>query len=125
MSTKQAHMPVTATCDGTPIMSLSLANHSDIHTITVSGELDLSTAPLLTELVERVAADHPDQVIIDMANVTFFCAAGLNALIQAHKTITGAGGQLVLRAPSPQTKRILTITGDDRLFQPDTHDAEV
>ena len=100
MSTEQAHLPVTVTCDGTPIMTLDLTNHRDVHTITVSGELDLSTAPLLTDLVERVAADRPDQVIIDMAQVTFFCAAGLNALLQAHKMITSAGGQLVLRAPS-------------------------
>jgi anti-anti-sigma factor len=125
MSTEQAHAPVTVTCDGTPIMSLGLANHSDVAAITIRGELDLSTAPRLIDLVERVAAEHPRRVIIDMANVTFFCAAGITALLRAHEMITGAGGRLVLRAPSPQTQRILIISGADRLFPPDTNDAMV
>ena len=96
MSTEQVYVPVIVTCDGTPIMSLSLANHRDVAAITVSGELDLDTAPLLIDLVERVAAAHPDRVIIDMANVTFICAAGITALMRAHNMITGAGGRLVL-----------------------------
>jgi anti-anti-sigma factor len=116
---------MTVTCDGTPVLSLGLTNHSDVAVITVSGELDLDTVPVLTDLVERVAADHPDRVIIDMANVTFVCAAGLTALVKAYEMITGAGGRLVLRAPSPQTQRILIIAGADRLFQPDTNDAVV
>jgi len=120
MSTERVHVPVIVTCDGTPIMSLSVANHRGVAAITVSGELDLDTVPLLIDLVERVAAEHPDRVIIDMANVTFFCAAGITALVRAQEMITGAGGRLVLRAPSRETQRILIIGGADHLFEPDT-----
>lgn len=120
MSNQQTHVPDTASCDGEPIMSLDVTNHSDVAAITISGELDLSTAPMLTDLVDRVAADHPDRVVIDMAGVTFFCAAGLTALLRAHNTVSAAGGRLILRAPSRQTQRILTITGTDGVFQLET-----
>ena len=119
MSTEQIYVPVIVTCDGAPFMSLSLANHRDVAVITVSGELDLDTVPLLIDLVERVAAAHPDRVIIDMANVTFICAAGITALLKAQDMITGAGGRLVLRAASAQTQRILAISRADHLFRPD------
>ena len=125
MSIDQACVPMTVTCDGTPVLSLGLMNHSDVAAITVSGELDVDTVPVLADFVQRVAADHPDRVIIDMAKVTFFGAAGLTALLKASDMITGAGGRLVLRARSPQTRRILIIAGLDRLFQPDTNDAVV
>jgi anti-anti-sigma factor len=123
MSTQQPRVPVTVDVDGTPIMSLALANHRPVPAITVCGELDGDTAPRLTELVERVAAGRPEQVIIDLANVSFCCAAGVTALLRANDIITGAGGRLVLRSPSPQTQRILAITAVDRLFQPATSDA--
>lgn len=58
-----------------------------------------------------------------MADVTFFCAAGLNALLRANDIVTSAGGRLLLRSPSPQTQRILVLTATDHLFQPDTNGA--
>jgi anti-anti-sigma factor len=122
MSTQQPRVPVTVDVDGTPIMLLALANHSPVTAITVCGELDCDTAPHLTKLVERVAAGRPEQVIIDMANVSFFGAAGVTALLRANDIITGAGGRLRLRSPSPQTHRILAITAIDDLFQPSTSD---
>lgn len=121
MSTEQTHIPGTAVCDGQPIMSLALINNSNVAAITVCGEVDLSTAPLLTDLVERVVAEHPDRVVIDLANVTFFGAAGLNALLQAYEIVSATGAQLLLRAPSRPTKRILTITETDSILPVETH----
>jgi anti-sigma B factor antagonist len=123
MSTKQSRVPMTVALDGTPVMSLGLTTHGPVAAITVCGELDSDTAPHLTDLIERVAAGRPEQVIIDLANVSFFCAAGLNALLRANDIVTGAGGRLLLRRPSPQTQRILIITATEHLFQPDSHAA--
>ena len=123
MSTEQPLVPVTVDIDGTPIMWLGMANHSPVPAITVCGELDLDTAPYLTDLVEQVAACRPEQVIIDMADVTFLCAAGLNALLRANDIVTRTGGRLLLRSPSPQTQRILAMTATEHLIQPDTGDA--
>jgi anti-anti-sigma factor len=134
MSTDQIYIPTTDSCqgsasrpggsDGTPIMSLSLTSHADVAAITISGELDLSTTPLLTELVERVVArDRPVRVVVDLAGVTFFGATGVDALLLAHDTVAAAGGRLLLRAPSPCTQKVLTITDADRLFELDTSDA--
>jgi anti-anti-sigma factor len=85
--------------------------------ITISGEMDMGTAYLLTELVQHVAQQHPDQVVLDMAQVRFFCADGLRAVIQARDMIDAAGGQLILQEPSAAVLLVLTITGTDRLFE--------
>ena len=116
-------MPVRS--DGAPILSLCLADHGDIKVITVGGELDLDTAHLLTELVDRVADEHPARVVIDMADVTLLCAAGLSALLRARETIAAVGGRLVLLAPSAPTQKTLAITDTERVFEYDTATATI
>jgi anti-anti-sigma factor len=120
MSIQQMSVPVTVSSGEEPLLSLDLSSHGTVTVITVSGELDMSTAHLLTDLVKTVAASRPARVVVDMANVTFLSATGLGALITARDMILAAGGQLVLRAPSPRTRRILTITQTDCLFPRET-----
>jgi anti-anti-sigma factor len=120
MSIKLPSVVVPVSRDATPLLSLCLANHGDVKLIAIGGELDLDTAHLLTELVDRVADDRPARVVIDMSGVTFFCAAGLGALLRARETIAGVGGRIVLLAPSAPTEKILAITDTERLFEYDT-----
>jgi anti-sigma B factor antagonist len=105
--------------DGQRILSLRLTNDGGGPQIAVTGELDLSTAHLLTEVVERLASDGPATVKVDMANVTFFSAAGLTALLRACDTVTSRGGQLLVSKPSPMTRRILWMTGADLYLRED------
>jgi anti-sigma B factor antagonist len=125
MSTDQPNVLMPVRSDGTPILSLCLTNHGDIKVITVGGELDLDTAHLLTELVDRVADEHPARVVIDMADVTLLCAAGLSALLRARETIAAVGGRLVLLAPSAPTQKTLAITDTERVFEYDTATATI
>jgi anti-sigma B factor antagonist len=93
-----------------------VTSHGTVTVIRISGELDMGSAPLLTDLIGALVGRRPRRVVVDMADVTFLCAAGLRALIQARDMIIAAGGCLVLRAPSRPTRRILAITGTDCLF---------
>jgi hypothetical protein len=45
-------------------------------------------------------------------------AHGVGALLRARDMIAAAGGRLTLRDPSPPTRRILAITGDEQLSAP-------
>jgi len=100
----------------TPSLSLELSSRGSEVVITISGELDMETAHLLPELVDRVGRDHAGPVVLDMAGVTFLCAAGIRALLVARDMITAAGGRLTLRDPSPPTRWVLAITGDEHLL---------
>jgi anti-anti-sigma factor len=116
MSIQQVSVQASVDCDEEPLLSLELTNHGTVTVITISGELDMSTAALFTDLVEAAVGARSSRVVVDMAKVTFLCAAGLRGLIQARDMITAGGGRLVLRAPSRPTRRMLMITGTDCLF---------
>jgi anti-anti-sigma factor len=124
-TTEQRYEPlITARTDG-PALSVTMARHGPVTTIIVRGELDMSTADQLTDFVRRVARDHPARVVLDMTEVSFFCAAGITALIQARDMVTSGGGQLRLRSPSRHAWRLLTLTHTEHLFPLDggTHAA--
>jgi anti-anti-sigma factor len=97
-------------------LSLELSGAGPDVVITIRGELERDTDHLLTEVVDDVVRHHPGPVVLDMSGVTFICAHGVGALLRAHDMITAAGGRLTLRDPSPLTRGILAITGDDRLL---------
>jgi anti-anti-sigma factor len=97
-------------------LSMELSGCGADVVITIRGELERDTDHLLIELVDHVVRDHAGPVILDMAGVTFLCAHGVGALLRVRDMIAAAGGRLTLRDPSPPTRRILAITGDEQLL---------
>ncbi|PGH43716.1 anti-anti-sigma factor [Micromonospora sediminicola] len=94
-----------------PIMWLSCEVHGDVTTVSVAGEVDLSNAHLLAELLENVAGVRAPLVVVHLAEVTFFGAHGTEALVRARRLLTERGGKLVLHRPSRAVRRVLDVTG--------------
>ena len=103
--------------DEQPIMWLSCHVGTDVTRISVAGEVDLSNAHLLTDLVESAVAAPAPLVVIDLAEVSFFGAYGTNALVLAQRVLTGHGRRLVLHRPSPVVRRVLGVTGTLTAFE--------
>jgi anti-anti-sigma factor len=83
--------------------------------IAVAGEVDPSNTRQLARVVVR-AAVH-DRVVLDLSGVTFFCAAGVNALVQLRNWL----GDRVERGPtSAIVQRVLDMCGmPDLLRRPE------
>jgi anti-sigma B factor antagonist len=81
--------------------------------VRLRGELDASTNPQL----ERALRDVPDgEVVLDLSELSFLDSAGLTALVRFRNRRSGAYRSVVLRNPAPQIRRLLSISGLDRLF---------
>lgn len=105
-------------------LSLELSGGDPDVVITIRGELERDTDHLLIELVDHVVRDHAGPVVLDLAGVTFLCAHGIGTLLRARDMIAAAGGRFTLRDPSPITRRILAITGDEQLLALSTAPAQ-
>ncbi|WP_158609819.1 MULTISPECIES: STAS domain-containing protein [unclassified Micromonospora] len=79
--------------------------------ITVSGEIDMSNAHLLTELMEFVCRPPSPVIAVDLSAVRFFGAHGVSALLQAQDIAAEAEAAIVLRDPAPCVTYILATTG--------------
>jgi anti-sigma B factor antagonist len=82
--------------------------------LVVTGDLDLEGRVIL----EAAVAEHDaaSGLTIDLAGVEFVDSSGLRALLWANRRATEAGGDVVLRSPTPQLRRVLEITGTASLF---------
>ncbi|MEU6389439.1 STAS domain-containing protein [Streptomyces sp. NPDC046939] len=83
---------------------------------TVTGEIDLHTAPgLRTRALELIDQGH-HHLILDLSGVGFCDSAGLSALIGIWHGTQGAGGCLALAAVPDRLMRMLTLTGVDSVL---------
>lgn len=84
--------------------------------ISLPVEIDVSNADQVREDLLSVLNRGAAMLIVDMGGTTFCDSAGVNALVRAHKRATADGGQIRLVAPAPAVRRVLAITGVDRLM---------
>lgn len=99
--------------------SLSLSTRRDVHRLVVSvaGELDLATVPMLREAVRPVLDDPAlDTVVLDLAELTFLDSTGLGCWIELRNATEDTGKVLILESLPPSVMRTVSIAGLAPLF---------
>ncbi|MFD3582657.1 STAS domain-containing protein [Streptomyces sp. NPDC058683] len=86
--------------------------------ITLAGEIDLATAPQVSEALAECLSDGIRGIDVDLTAVTFCDASGLNAFLRAYRLVTDAGTTLRLHHPSQAMARVIEITGSGFLLHP-------
>jgi anti-sigma B factor antagonist len=79
--------------------------------VTVRGEIDVHTAPLLRQRLHEVLDQGEDRVVVHLDGVTFMDSTGLGVLVGAHKAQVATGRSFELVCSDPRLLRILRITG--------------
>jgi anti-anti-sigma factor len=89
---------------------------SQVAIIVLRGEIDMAVLGDLQGAIEPFLA--PDQtVVLDLSEVTFADSTLLRVLTDARGRISDAGGALLVRNPSDQTRKLLTLGRLDDLVQ--------
>jgi anti-sigma B factor antagonist len=90
------------------------------HVVTVSGEVDLSSAPRLAETLVQFTNGT---VIVDLSDVTFFDASGLRALMAARRHIERRNGRLIVHGMSRNVRKVLDAVDLDLAHHVDSKTA--
>lgn len=78
----------------------------------LAGEHDVSTLPLLCQVLAPLNLDGGLLVVIDLSRATFIDAAVLTALRGVEQAVTGRGGRFgLLPGTAPAVQRMLELTG--------------
>ena len=83
---------------------------------TVSGELDIATAPWLRETLLLAIQRCGPAIAVDLQGVTFLDCAGVNALLAAAHRARLAGGHVRVTHSSAPAWRVITLLGLQELF---------
>lgn len=110
----------------TPFRAQAELNAS-LHTVTVSGELDQSTAPdLRTVLADAFGEAAAAAVLVDLSECNFIDSTGLSLLVETKRRLSEDERRFGVCCPDADVRRLLELTGIDQavgLF--DTRDEAV
>ena len=84
--------------------------------IVLSGEVDLTNADELSELVPGQLADGTLHLTVDVAGLDFTDTEGIRVFVLAARTLRQRGRDLVLLRPRRTLARILEILGAEEVL---------
>lgn len=82
--------------------------------LTVSGELDMATAPELRETLATALDSGLTRIIVDLRGVTFVDSVGLAAVLHARSRLLASGRLALVVAPDSYAQLMLEIAGMPR-----------
>ncbi|HYO35087.1 MAG TPA: STAS domain-containing protein [Geodermatophilus sp.] len=99
------------------VITLATATGEDgAVTVTVVGEVDTFTAPVLRSSLDTQLEQQPRGLVIDLSGVQFLGSAGLAVLVETQKSARARDVELRLVATTRAVTRPLEVTGLIDLF---------
>jgi anti-sigma B factor antagonist len=84
--------------------------------VTVTGEVDLATAPLLEEAIDSAIRASAGAFVIDLADVNFIDSSGVNVLLRSRALLGREDRDVVLICPPGGVLHVLEVIGVADLF---------
>jgi anti-sigma B factor antagonist len=75
--------------------------------LELRGELDIGTAPVLEDAVDRALEDGCREVVLDLGPTTLLDSSGLGALIRAARTVGDRHGTMAVVSPPGSEARVV------------------
>jgi anti-sigma B factor antagonist len=88
----------------------------DRHIVSVTGEIDLFTAPEFKQRMSAPIDEGRSNLIVDLTHTTFIDSSSLGVLIGAHRRLKLRGGSLVVVCDDEAIAKTFKITGLDGVF---------
>lgn len=90
--------------------------HCDL--VAVSGRVDSSTSPKLSDALEAISAEGRYKIVLDMAGLEYMSSAGFRALISAQRNCRRYNrGEVVLASVPANIHSALELAGFTTLFR--------
>ena len=99
-----------------PSFEMTVDVRSGVVRLGLRGELDISSAPHVSEQLIRSEQDGCADIMLDLRELTFIDSTGLHALIQAWERARENGHRLLIVGASPDTRRLVELTGTEYLL---------
>ena len=96
---------------------INVTERGGVTTIELSGEFDVSAATEFDSTVHHLHEHPPEEVTIDLRNLTFIDSTGLRALIEAQMQLEAVGSAFCVIHRRGHVADILGLTGADRVLR--------
>jgi anti-sigma B factor antagonist len=87
-----------------------------VEVVAPQGEIDISNVAILDQILGEVVQQQPHRLLIDLSGVGYIDSAGISSLMRAGQKTVQRGRQFCLVGGRPFVRRLLRMTGMDRLY---------
>lgn len=86
------------------------------YVVSVTGEVDMHTAPVLAETLDHATGNGATAVVVDLTECSFMDATGVGVLLGANKRLRDPGPRLSLVASDRRVLGVFEATGADAVL---------
>src|SRR6185312_16341772 len=83
----------------------------DAWTVSLAGELDLSSADQLDTTIAELCADGARQIVVEMSELEFMDSTGLRSLLVGAELCEVNDCELLIGSTSLQVERLFSVSG--------------
>ena len=99
-------------------MEITTKEFKSCDLVVLSGRVDSSTAPQLTEALEGITGGGRFKIVLDMSDLEYMSSAGFRALLSSQRVCKRYNrGEIVLATVPERVKEALELAGFTELFK--------
>ena len=98
-------------------MEHSILHKDDITIVKLKGEIDVTIAPKLRNILKRKVINGTVKIIIDLADVDFIDSSGLGIFVVAFKSAKAKGRNIKFVNAKPEVLKVIELTRLDKHFE--------
>jgi anti-sigma B factor antagonist len=91
-------------------LNIQAHRQQDQHTLELTGELDLASAPELEGIVAQACADGASEIVLDLGRLKFVDSSGLKAILNAASLCATNACELYLTRAQEPVQRLFQLT---------------
>jgi anti-sigma B factor antagonist len=84
--------------------------------LALQGELDLMTAPVMKDAIDKAASNGYRRMVLDLTELRFIDSTGMHLLVEAQRRMTAKRAETVVTSPPPHVAKVFEVMGLDRVF---------
>ncbi len=97
-------------------LGLDVAERDGWAVLSVTGEVDVYTAPRFREKLIELVSQGKHQIVVDLEGVDFLDSTGLGVLVGGLKRLRSHDGDLALVCTQNRILKVFEITGLTKVF---------
>lgn len=97
-------------------MKITLESGGDLAILSLAGEFDATSCPLLRSEIEGLIAAGDRRVVLNLRRLKFIDSSAIGAMIEAMGELVASGGGLVISHPSKFCRDVFERLGLDQVL---------
>ncbi len=85
--------------------------------VTIKGEVDIYSVDTFRGSIEETFDQGARDIILDCSELTYIDSIGMGVLIEMRNKSQELGKKIAMKNPRPNIKKLLSLTGVDRIIE--------